>query len=102
MENNMKQKLVLLVLIGLLFPVVCFAQNIIGIYGNINNSKNYFELLKDGSFFMKKNGEGFDGTYKVRKNVITFILPNGAANIAAIKKNIIIDDKDEAWELWTK
>ena len=85
----------------LLFLCQCSPQNISGVYGNKKQTHNYFELKVDGSFFLKVNGEGFAGTYKLDDNILTFIFADGKAFQASIQNKEIKDDKGGEWVLWT-
>jgi len=97
----MKTKLFFLFALGyLLFIYGCSSKYREGIYGNNVHPKDYLELKSDGSFYLKEQGNGYSGTYKIEEGEITLILGNGNASRARINDDVITDEDGEKWILW--
>ncbi len=99
----MKTKLFFLFVVGyLLFIYGCGSKYREGIYGNNVRPKDYLELKSDGSYYLKEQGNGYAGTYKIEDGAITLVLGNGSASRARINNNVITDEHGERWTLWTE
>lgn len=96
----MKSKYVYLLFIFLLIPFEGSTKNICGVYGNKKQPQDYYEIKSDGSFFLKEKGQSVIGTYKINRDIVTFILVDGRDYRARIKHNAMIDERGEVWVLW--
>jgi len=95
MKDLKKGALVFLALL-MAFLLAC-SKGAAGTYVNQKNKKEYLELRGDGTFFLRENGLGVSGRYRVDSGVITLTLEGGLAVQGKIQGNTITDNDGKTW-----
>lgn len=59
---------------------------------------DYLELEPSGRFFVQENGKSFAGTFSVKGDMLTLVLPTGQASRGKFSGNTITDSEGSVWE----
>ncbi len=76
----------------------CSPCSACGTYVNQDNSGEYLELKKDGTFYLKEIGIGFTGEWEIEEDVLTLSFAQlGLAVRGKLKGDTIIDEGGKIW-----
>ena len=81
----------------LALTLIACSHGVGGTYVHDKNNKDYLELRSDATFFLRENGMGVSGKYRVDGNVITMTIDGGPSTQGKIQGNTLIDDDGESW-----
>lgn len=71
---------------------------IYGKYINQDDSSEYLELDKDGTFYLREMGIGFTGNWKIKGDEIILMFSLGIAAKGKIEGDTIIDEDGKTWK----
>ena len=87
-----------LVVLALACLLACGGSNVEGTYYNVANDKEYIELKKDGTFYLKAGTLDFSGKYVVDGKSIVLNPESKMAAKGRIENDVITDNDGTRWK----